>query len=67
MAADLAGDRGHRVGQEVHAAAGFEPVDGAQQADGAGLLEVVYGFATAGEAARDVLHDRQVARHQLGP
>jgi hypothetical protein len=33
--------------------------------DGARLLEVVDRLATAGEPARDVLDDRQVARDEL--
>ena len=61
VAADLAGDGGDRVGQEVRAALRGEPVDGVDQADGGDLLEVLLRLAALGEAARDVPRQRQVA------
>jgi hypothetical protein len=62
---DLAGDRRDREGQEVDPAARVEPVDRADQADRAGLFEVLERLTTTTEAAGDVLHHGQVAGDDL--
>ena len=63
----LAGDRRHREMEKVQAAAGVEPVNGADQPDGPRLDEVFLGFAAAAEPPGDVPGHRQVARDQLRP
>ena len=66
VAAHLAGDRRDRERQEVDAARGLEPVDGADQTDRRDLFEVVDVVAAVGEPVGDVVGHRQVAGDQLG-
>ncbi len=62
---DLADDRGSGVGRELHPAAGVEPVDRLDQADGADLEQVVERLTPVEEPPGEVLHEGQVQRHQL--
>ncbi len=46
--------------------AGVEPVHRSDEADRAGLLDVLAGFAATAEAPGDVPYDGEVAGDQLG-
>ena len=65
VAPDLAEDGGHRVARERRPVAGVEAVDRLQQADRAGLDEVVERLVGVRVALREVPHERQVALGEL--
>src|SRR6185437_3463669 len=62
---DLTVDRPRRIGPQRHAARGVVAVDRLDQADVAGLLDVLERQAAAVVPARDRAHQARVPHHQL--
>src|SRR5437763_3882147 len=65
VATNLPGDGGHRKGQKVCTALGFEAVHGMDQTDGGDLNEVLQRFTAASEAAREAFGQWEVTADQL--
>src|SRR5205085_4504987 len=67
VAFDFADDGGYRVGGEVVAVFGVEPVDGFDQSDGGDLDQVVDRLTPAVEALGQVLGQRQPRLDRTAP
>ena len=65
VALDLADDRGHRVGRELHLALGVEALDREQQADRADLDQILLWLAAPGVPRGEALDERHVAVDEL--
>jgi hypothetical protein len=63
--ADRSQDAGHRIGAELGAPLWIESVDGPQQADRAGLDQVVHRLATSGELGCHGMHQAQVRGDEI--
>jgi hypothetical protein len=61
---DLAGDRRHGEGEELHATGRVEPVDRRDQAERADLEQVVEGLAAVAEPAGEVPDEGKVLLHE---